>query len=205
MSEHHLYTLEESAELFDVSSTTMLQWEQEGKLAVVETTPDNYKYNISEFFPAEKTSMMTIGYVRVSTQQNDYDLARQIAILKVYFQEQGWNYQILQDIGKKGSFRHPGLIHLLKLICNQQVQRLVLTNKHKLLGLGSDFVLTLCEVFHTQVVILNTIDEEYVPTEITEDLKGVIDLFKSRIGDNPNPERQELLKELKAIAGTLST
>ncbi|HAC65847.1 MAG TPA: resolvase [Cyanothece sp. UBA12306] len=148
--------------------------------------------------------MMTIGYVRINANQNDYDLARQIAILKVYLEEKGWDYKILQDVGKKGNFRHPGLIRLLKLICDQQVQHLVLTNKNKLLGLGADFVLTLCEVFNTQVIILNTIEEDYIQDEITQDLTGVIDLFRSRIGESPNQERQELLRELKNIAHNLT-
>ncbi len=206
MSEYHPYTLQEAADLFDVSPTTIVQWEQEGKLRVVEEGENNRKYKLCDVvIPPQQKLMATIGYVRINAKQTDYDLARQVAILKVYFEEQGWDYQILQDIGRKGNFRHPGLIRLLKLICNQQVQRLVLTNKNKLLGLGSDFVLTLCEFFNTQVVILNSIEEDYVQEEITEDLKGVIDLFRSRIGDSPNQERQELLEELKAIAQNLET
>ncbi len=205
MPKPHLYTLEEAAKLLDVEPTTIIKWQEEGKIKTVESFPnkDNKKFAISELLGTDKASMITVGYARISANQSDYDLARQIAILKVYFEEQGWDYKIIQDVGKKGNFRHPGLIRLLKLICSNQIQRLVLTNKNKLLGLGSDFVLILCEVFNTQVVILNSLEEDYVQEEISEDLTGIINLFKCRMGENPNREKEKLLQELKTIARDL--
>jgi predicted site-specific integrase-resolvase len=40
--------------------------------------------------------------------------------------------------------------------CSYQVDRLVLTHKDRLLRLGSDLIFSLCEIFGTEVIIINS-------------------------------------------------
>ena len=68
------------------------------------------------------------------------------------------------------NYRKKGLIRLIKLICSHQVERLVLTHKDRLLRFGSDLIFTLCEIFATEVVIINETSDSSYEENLAQDV-----------------------------------
>ena len=52
-----------------------------------------------------------------------------------------------------------GLTKLIDLILDNQVQRLVLTHKDRLLRFGAELIFSICEAKNVEVIIINQGDE----------------------------------------------
>lgn len=58
----------------------------------------------------------------------------------------------------------------MTLITNNQVERLVLTHKDRLLRFGSELVFSLCEIFGTEVVIINRTEDSTFEEDLANDV-----------------------------------
>lgn len=199
----NLITIREAAELLGVSTKTLRRWEQEGKIQATRTVGGHRRFNMTELLGSQNDTKLTICYGRAGDQQSKEYLEEQLAILKGYCTEHGWTYQVIQDIGGGINGHNPGLIRLLKLICSQQVKRLVLTHKDRLLRLGADLIFTLCEIFGTEVVIINQIDDSMEEEELNQDLQEIITAFNARLYGSRNEKNRELVEQLQEVAKRL--
>ncbi|HAC65846.1 MAG TPA: IS607 family transposase [Cyanothece sp. UBA12306] len=199
----NLITIKEAAELLGVSTKTLRRWEQEGKIQATRTVGGHRRFNMNELLGSQNDTKLTICYGRVGDKQSQEYLAEQISLLKGYCTEQGWNYQIIQDVGGGIHGHNPGLIRLLKLICSQQVKRLVLTHKDRLLRLGADLIFTLCEIFGTEVVIINQLNDNMEEEELNQDLQEIITAFNARLYGSRNEKNHQLVDQLQEVAKKL--
>lgn len=198
-----LLSIRQAAELLGVSTKTIRRWEQEGKIKATRTVGGHRRFNITELLGSQRDTELTIAYVRGNQTQSPEQFAKQISIMQSYCSEQGWNYQIIKDITRGISNSNPGLVRLLKLICSQQVKRLVLPNKDRLVAITADLVFTLCEIFGTEVILLNQSQEEIVKEELTDDIREMINSFNTRLYGSRIGKNQELAEELREIARKL--
>lgn len=67
--------------------------------------------------------------------------------------------EVVSDLGSRINYQKKGLVRLLRLICDGQVQRLVLTHKDRLLRFGAELVFRLCKIFATEVILINRSEE----------------------------------------------
>jgi predicted site-specific integrase-resolvase len=139
----------------------------------------------------------------VSPNSPPQALERQVAVLKAYCLQRGWNYKLVQDCGSSLNYRNSGLVRLLKLICSQQVQRLVLANRDRLPRLGSELLFSLCEIFATEVILVNCAGSRDFEEDLSQDLQEIVDLFTARLYGSRNSENREIVKQLQAIAKQL--
>jgi len=75
------------------------------------------------------------------------DLERQKQVLELFCAQNGWQFQLIEDLGSGLNYNKRGLKRLIKLITDNSVERLVLTHKDRLLRFGSELVFSLCEHF----------------------------------------------------------
>jgi putative resolvase len=75
--------------------------------------------------------------------------------LSAYCQRMAWKYETIKDIGSGINYNKKGLTRLIELITTNQVKRLVLTHKDRLLRFGAEIIFALCSQFAVEVVILN--------------------------------------------------
>ncbi len=195
-----LLSIRQAAELLGVSTKTIRRWEQEGKIRATRTVGGHRRFNISELLGSHNDGQLTVTYVRVNQNQPQSDLTEQISVVERYCAENGWNHQIIKDLGKGISSSNPGLVRLIKLICSQQVKRLVLTHKDRLVKLSADLVFTLCEIFGTEVIILNYPGEVVVEEDLNPDFKDILETFNARLYNSHHLKNQELVEELKEVA-----
>ena len=83
------------------------------------------------------------------------DLERQKQVLELYCSSQGWQFEILSDLGSRINYNKKNLKVLIQSIIDNEVGRLVLTHKDRLLRFGAELIFSICEVRQVEVVIIN--------------------------------------------------
>lgn len=68
---------------------------------------------------------------------------------------------------------------LIKLICKEQADRLVLTYKDRLLRFGSELIFTLCEHFGVEVIIINRSEDSTFEEDLAKDVMNIVIVFSA--------------------------
>jgi len=137
-----------AATALGVTTQTLRKWEEDGQLLPDRKTAGGTRYyNLERLLGSNKPSNidLTIGYARVSSHDQKDDLNRQIERLSLFCTKNGWQPEIIKDLGSFITYNKKGLRRLLELILEGKIRRLVLTHKDRLLRFGSELVFTLCD------------------------------------------------------------
>ncbi|NES65344.1 MAG: IS607 family transposase [Okeania sp. SIO2D1] len=199
----NLLTVSQAAELLGVSTKTIRRWETEGRIKSIRTEGGHRRFTVSNLIGNKQDNSLTVAYARVSSNDQKDELERQKIVLEAYCAKQGWSFEVISDLGSGLNYRKKGLIKLIKLICSEQVERLVLTHKDILLRLGSDLIFTLCEIFGTEVVIINRSEDSTFEEVLAEDVIEIITIFSARLYGSRNDKNKQIVQQLKEIANQL--
>jgi len=203
-----------------VSTKTIRRWEADGKIKAVRTEGGHRRFEVSdlignkqnvslgarslgEFDSPGSHRNLTVAYARVSSRDRKDDLTRQKIVLEAYCAKQGWCFEVIADLGSGINYRKKGLIRLIKLICSYQVERLVITHKDRLLRFGSDLIFTLCEIFGTEVIIINRSQDATFESELAQDVLEVITVFSARLYGSRSQKNKQIVQQLKEVAKEL--
>lgn len=203
-------TIKEAAEELGVAQETLRRWEVEGKIIAERTKGGHRRYDISKLKgvkPREKEEKKkrTIGYARVSSHDQKEDLKRQVGLIESYCAAQGWDYEIVQDMGSGLNYDKKGLRILIKRICKEDIGRLVLTHKDRLLRFGSEIIFSLCEHFGVEVVIINASEDISFEEELVSDVLEIITVFSARLYGSRSDKNKKVMEKLKEAANEIST
>ena len=111
-----ILTISEAAKVKGVSPSTLRRWEIEGKL-IPERTPNGHRrYELSQLLNIKSELSFTVGYARVSSHDQKDDLLRQIQVLELFCATNGWQVEIINDLGSGLNYSKRGLKRLIKLI-----------------------------------------------------------------------------------------
>ncbi|MEG4535334.1 IS607 family transposase [Microcoleus sp. D2_18a_D3] len=196
-------TITEAAKLKGVSASTLRRWEAEGKLIPERTANGHRRYDLAHLLGLKPNGALTIAYARVSSHNQKDDLDRQKQVLELFCASQGWQFQIIEDVGSGVNYSKGGLQHLIRAIADNKVERLVLTHKDRLLRFGSELIFNLCEHFGTEVVIINQTENTSCDEDLAKDLLEIITVVSARLDGSRNPKNKRVVEELKAIAGKI--
>jgi putative resolvase len=155
-----LVSISEAAKMLGVSESTLRRWEKEGRLMADERTEGGQRrYKLSSIRPEWKqyhpTERKTIAYASVANDDQKANLARQKQVLELYCSSQGWTFEVLSDSGSGVNDHKKGLKTLIQSIVDDEVNRLVITHKDRLLKFGAELLFFLCEAKQVEVVIIN--------------------------------------------------
>jgi excisionase family DNA binding protein len=196
-------TPQEAATLLGVTVKTLHRWELNGKIRSSRTAGGHRRYDIADLIGNKSGNELTVGYARVSSHDQKDDLNRQVLVLESYCAKQGWEFEIIQDLGSGMNYKKKGLIRLIKLITSYQVERLVLTHKDRLLRFGSDLIFTLCETFGTEVIIINRSDDSTFEEDLAADVLEIITVFSARLYGSRSHKNKKIVDELREVAKKL--
>lgn len=196
-------TITEAAKIKGVSASTLRRWEAEGKLIPERTANGHRRYDLAHLLGLKPNGALTIAYARVSSQDQKDDLDRQKQVLELFCASHGWQFQIIDDVGSGVNYSKRGLQRLILAIADNQVERLVLTHKDRLLRFGSELILNLCEHFGTEVVIINQTENTSCDEDLAKDILEIITVVSARLEGSRNPNNKRVVEELKAIVGKL--
>jgi excisionase family DNA binding protein len=197
----------QAAKELGVSRDTLRRWEKSGKIKVERTLKGHRRYNLAHLLgtsPRKATSnKKTIAYARVSSHDQKEDLSRQIQVLESFCAANGWTYEIIDDLGSGLNYHKRGLKNLIRAICLNQADRLVLTHKDRLLRFGSELIFSLCEQFGIEVIIINKTESSTFEDDLVQDVLEIITVFSARLYGARSRKNKKLLDALKEAAEQL--
>ncbi len=144
---------------------------------------------------------LTVAYARVSSHDQKEDLKRQADALSIYCTKQGWNFQVIQDLGSGMNYQKKGLKTLLNMILEGKMSRLVLTHKDRLLRFGAELIFALCEAKQIEVVLVNKGDEISFEEELAQDVLEIITVFSARLYGSRSKKNKKLIEAAKVLIG----
>lgn len=174
-----LITIGEASKFLGVSTQTLRRWEKQGKgLKVQRTSGNQRRYNISDLGFSSRSlnpkENLTLAYARVSCHDQKEDLQRQEKMLEFFCSSNGWKFEILSDLGSGMNYHKKGLKKLLSKILNNEISRLVLTHKDRLLRFGAELIFSICEQRGIEVVLINKGKEPSFEEELAQDVLEII-------------------------------
>jgi excisionase family DNA binding protein len=191
----------QAAKMLGVSIATLRRWDKEGKLPSERTPSGHRRYlasDVATFNPlglkSEKLTRPTIAYARVSSHDQKSDLERQIKVLEMYCASYGWSYEIISDLGSGMNYKKKGLSELLDRIVDDQVGRLVLTHKDRLLRFATELVFAVCEAKNVEVVIINQGDDRSFEEELASDVLEIVTVFSARMYGARSHKNKKLIE-----------
>lgn len=135
---------------------------------------------------------LTIGYCRVSTRQQKDDLATQVSSVKSYMFSKGYQFDVITDIGSGLNYSRKGLLKLIELINNREIDRIVVLYKDRLIRFGFELIEYLCQLNAVELVVIDH-SEKSKEEELTEDITQIITgMYGSR-----SKHYKDLLKVVK--------
>jgi excisionase family DNA binding protein len=200
-----LLTVAEAAELLGVSGNTLRRWEREGKLVPDERTAGNQRrYRLSSVRPEmvrnDDRKRSTVAYARVSSHDQKDDLVRQKKMLEMFCSANGWQFEVISDLGSGMNYRKKGLKKLLELILKGQVGRLVVTHKDRLLRFGAELVFSICEAKQVEVLIMNQGEDTTFEEDLAKDVLEIITVFSARLYGTRSHKNKKLIDQMKKAA-----
>ena len=205
-----LVNISEAARILGVTTTTLRNWDKKGLLKPDELTKGKacrYRIeslrNINRNIIVTKDDLKTIAYARVSSHDQKEDLYRQIQVLELCCSKHGYKYEVIQDLGSGMNYYKKGLTKLIDLILDNQVQRLVLTHKDRLLRFGAELIFSICEAKNVEVIIINQGDEApSFEEELAKDVLEIITVFSARLYGSRSKKNKKLISDLEKVVET---
>ncbi|KYP81974.1 IS607 family transposase [Ferroacidibacillus organovorans] len=199
-----LVTIGEASKVLGVSITTLRRWEKEGRLQPDEITPGGHRrYDLlklrPELFRLQRSDRKTVVYARVSSHDQKEDLERQKQVLEMYCAAQGWTFEVVADLGSGMNYHKKGLKRLLNAILQDEVGRLVITHKDRLLRFGAELVFAICEAKEVEVVILNQGEDTTFEEDLAKDVLEIITVFSARLYGSRSRKNQKLIEGMKKV------
>ncbi len=199
-----LATIGEASKVLGVSITTLRRWEKEGRLQPDEITQGGHRrYDLvklrPELFRLQRSDRKTVAYARVSSHDQKEDLERQKQVLAMYCAAQGWTYEVIADLGSGMNDHKKGLRRLLNAILQDEVGRLVITHKDRLLRFGAELVFAICEAKEVEVVILNQGEDTTFEEDLAKDVQEIITVFSARLYGSRSRKNQKLIEGMKKV------
>ena len=205
MKNETLLNIGDASKLLGVAESTMRRWEKEGKLIPDERTVGNQRrYRLSSLRPEMGRGIdydrKTIAYARVSSQDQKSDLERQKQLLEMFCASNGWKFEIISDLGSGMNYHKKGLKKLLEEILDNEVGRLVITHKDRLLRFGAELIFAICEAKEVEVVIINKGEDSTFEEDLAKDVLEIITVFSARLYGSRSKKNKKLIENMtKAV------
>lgn len=193
-----LLNISQAANVLGVSESTLRRWETEGRLVPDERTAGGQRrYKLSSIRPqmkhGDKLERKTVAYARVSSHDQKSDLERQKQVLELYCASQGWTFEVMSDLGSGINYNKKGLKALIQAIIDNDVGRLVITHKDRLLRFGAELIFSICEAKQVEVVIINQGEDSTFEEDLAKDVLEIITVFSARLYGSRSRKNQKLI------------
>ena len=194
-----LISISKAAKILGVSEITLRRWDKEGRLPSIKTKGGHRRYDLSKIRPETvhkfdfADSRKTIAYARVSSHDQKDDLESQKQVLELFCSKNGWTFDIISDFGSGMNYQKKGLKVLLDAILDDNIGRLVLTHKDRLLRFGAELVFSVCEAKGVEVVIINKGEDTTFEEDLAMDVLEIITVFSARLYGSRSKKIQKLL------------
>lgn len=199
---NRLVPIGEAASALGVSVFTLRRWEKSGRLVADERTRGGQRrYDITRLLPSvpHQSALpgVTIAYARVSSHDQRNDLERQKMVLEAFCAANGWEFEVVADLGSGMNYNKKGLRRFLDRVLAGEVRRLVITHKDRLLRFGAELVFAICEAKGVDVVIVNKGEDSSFEEDLAKDVLEIITVFSAKLYGARSRQNKKLLDKLR--------
>ena len=192
-------TINKVSKLLGVTPQTLRNWDRDGKLKPHHVSTNGYRYyskqDLDKFMKIPTNNRITIGYCRVNSKKQKDDLQRQIDKMDTYLLAQGKPFKIISDIGSGMNYNKKGLQELIKLITENQVNKVVVLYKDRLVRFGFELVEYIAELYNCEIEIVDN-TEKTEQQELVEDFIQIITIFSCKLQGKRANQAKKMMKEL---------
>ena len=180
-----MLSIKEASEFLGVSMDTLRRWERTGKITSFRTEGGHRRYEKKDLIKFKKDDSVepriTIAYCRVSSSDQKEDLQGQIQNVSQYCIANGYQFQVISDLGSGLNYNKKGLRELMELICSNQIERIVVNYKDRLIRFGFELIEQLCSIYHVRIEVINLTEDKTYEEELVEDVLSVITVFSAKL------------------------
>lgn len=139
-----------------------------------------------------------VAYCRVSTKSQRDDLEKQVENVKSYMYAKGYSFEVITDIGSGINYKNKGLQELISLIDSNQVTKVVILYKDRLVRFGFELIQLLCELHGVEIEIIDN-SEHSTDEELTDDLIQIVTLFANRLYGSRSKKTKTLIERISDV------
>ena len=156
-----------------------------------------YGYNLEKYIKDNNIGISNkkkICYCRVSSEKQKDDLERQITFMK----EKYPSYEIITDIGSGLNFKRKGLLKIINMAINDEIDELVVAYKDRLARFGYELIeIILKEHSNAEITVINKQEEKTKEEELTEDIISIMNIYVAKVNGlrKYKPHIKELIKQ----------
>ena len=197
-----LLSIKEASDFLGVSISTLRRWEEEKRLIPEKTAGGHRRYDrdkLIRFKNKEAGNRITIAYARVSSSDQKEDLERQKDSLSNYCVARGYQFRVISDLGSGLNYTKKGLSELIELICNNEIERIVINYKDRLIRYGYELIEQVCLHHDVKIEIVNFREDKTYEQELVEDMLSIITVFSSRLYGSRSHKIKKLRDEFNKI------
>lgn len=180
-----MLTIKEASEFLGVSVPTMRRWEKEGRITSYRTNGNHRRYDKNNLIRIkckdDDSFKITVAYCRVSSSDQKQDLQMQIDNVTNYCIANGYQFKVISDLGSGLNYNKKGLKELISLICSEEIDRIVVNYKDRLIRFGYEIIEQLCSIYNVKIEVINHTEDKSYEEELVEDVLSVITIFSSKL------------------------
>ena len=196
-----LYSIGKFSKLVGVSPETLRRMHKSGELVPCHISDGGTRYysdqQLSAFFSIPETSKKIVGYCRVSTNSQRDDLQTQVSNVQTYMYARGYQFELITDIGSGINYKKPGLCKLISMINSQEVSKIVILYKDRLIRFGFELIEYLCQLNGVEIEIIDN-TELSKEQELTDDMIQIITVFANRLYGQRSKKTKRLIDEVRS-------
>ncbi len=197
-----MYSIGKFAKLIGRSIETLRSWDKQGKLIPSYRSEGRYRMysqeQLNEVLQIVKPKeRFNLGYIRVSAKHQNSDLDRQRDLMELFLMKQGKEFQIISDIGSGINYKKRGLKELLRLVSTNQIDKLYISYKDRLVRFGYELIEEVCKLHSVEIIIINKSNEQTDEEELVEDILNIIHVFSCRLNGKRSHINKKIMEKLK--------
>ena len=107
----------------------------------------------------------------------------------------GYSFEVITDIGSGINYKNKGLHELISLINSNQITKVVILHKDRLVGFGFELIRLLCDLHNVEIEIIDK-SEQSNEEELTDDLIEIITVFANRLYGSRSKKTRTLIERV---------
>ena len=139
-----------------------------------------------------------VAYCRVSTKSQKDELEKQVENVKSYMYAKGYSFEVIADIGSSINYKNKGLQELISLTNSNQVTKVVILHKDRLVGFGFELIQLLCDLHDVEIEIIDN-SERNNEEELTDDLIEIITVFANKLYGSRSKKTKTLIERVSDV------
>ena len=192
-----------ASDYLGVAISTLRRWHSNGTfLPAFLTIGGHRRYAVSDLKKLAQVKTVaqekkTVLYARTSGHDQKEDLERQIARLEAYALEQNYAAPVVLKVKGSGlNYSASGLKKLIRMIIFEQVERVILVSKDRLLRFGAEILFFVCKLKGIEIIVLDAEMKESFEQELAFDLILILTVFTSKLYGKRSHKNRKKIAEL---------